>query len=54
MGNAVPDLLTRGWPVTAPNDEAGVADAIERFVLGPAAPPSHRESPRSAGTRASS
>jgi hypothetical protein len=54
MGNAVPDLLTRGWPVTAPNDEAGVADAIERFVLEPAARPSRRESPRSAGTRASS
>jgi hypothetical protein len=33
MGNAVPALLTRGWPVTASNDEAGVAVAIERFVL---------------------
>jgi len=33
MGNAVPALLARGWPVTASNDEAGVAVAIERFVL---------------------
>ena len=33
MGNAVPELLARGWAVTAANDEAGVADAIERFVL---------------------
>ena len=33
MGNAVPELLARGWTVTATADEAGVADAIERFVL---------------------
>lgn len=33
MGNAVPGLLDRGWPVTASNDAAGVADAIERYVL---------------------
>jgi Cof subfamily protein (haloacid dehalogenase superfamily) len=33
MGNAVPALLARGWPVTASNDEAGVAAALERFVL---------------------
>ncbi len=33
MGNAVPGLLARGWPVTASNDDAGVADAIERYVL---------------------
>jgi Cof subfamily protein (haloacid dehalogenase superfamily) len=33
MGNAVPALLERGWPVTASNDDAGVAEAIERFVL---------------------
>jgi hypothetical protein len=33
MGNAVPDLLERGWPVTASNDAAGVAEAIRRFVL---------------------
>jgi hypothetical protein len=33
MGNAVPALLARGWPVTASNDEAGVAVAIEKFVL---------------------
>jgi hypothetical protein len=35
MGNAVPALLTRGWPVTASNDEAGVSAAIEKFVLCP-------------------
>jgi hypothetical protein len=34
MGNAVPALLERGWPVTATNDDCGVADAIRRFVLG--------------------
>ena len=34
MGNAVPELIARGWPVTAPNDAAGVAAAIETFVLG--------------------
>ena len=33
MGNAVPALLARGWPITATNDEAGVADAIHRYVL---------------------
>jgi hypothetical protein len=33
MGNAVPALLARGWHVTGTNDEAGVATAIERFVL---------------------
>jgi hydroxymethylpyrimidine pyrophosphatase-like HAD family hydrolase len=35
MGNSVPALLDRGWPMTVSNDEAGVAAAIERFVLGP-------------------
>lgn len=33
MGNSVPALLARGWTVTASNDDAGVADAIRRFVL---------------------
>ena len=33
MGNAVPELHAKGWAVTATADEAGVADAIERFVL---------------------
>jgi hydroxymethylpyrimidine pyrophosphatase-like HAD family hydrolase len=33
MGNAVPALLAKGWPVTATNDDAGVAEAIDRFVL---------------------
>jgi Cof subfamily protein (haloacid dehalogenase superfamily) len=33
MGNAVPALRARGWPVCASNDDAGVAEAIERFVL---------------------
>ena len=34
MGNAVARLLERGWPVTASNDAAGVAQAIEQYVLG--------------------
>jgi Cof subfamily protein (haloacid dehalogenase superfamily) len=36
MGNAIDDLKTRGWAVTATNDEAGVARAIETFVLAEA------------------
>lgn len=34
MGNAVPELLARGWPVTAGNDAAGVAAAVESFIFG--------------------
>ena len=37
MGNSVPELKTRGWPVTGSNDEDGVAAAIERFALETAA-----------------
>jgi Cof subfamily protein (haloacid dehalogenase superfamily) len=33
MGNAGKDLQSRRWHVTASNDEAGVARAIETFVL---------------------
>lgn len=33
MGNALDELKARGWAVTATNDEAGVARAIETFVL---------------------
>jgi hypothetical protein len=33
MGNALAELRARGWPVTASNDEAGVARAIETFIL---------------------
>jgi hydroxymethylpyrimidine pyrophosphatase-like HAD family hydrolase len=36
MGNAIDDLKTRGWATTATNDEAGVARAIETFVLAEA------------------
>ncbi len=36
MGNAIDDLKTRGWTATATNDEAGVAKAIETFVLAEA------------------
>ena len=36
MGNAIADLKTRGWAATATNDEAGVARAIETFVLAEA------------------
>jgi Cof subfamily protein (haloacid dehalogenase superfamily) len=39
MGNAVEALRTRGWVVTASNDEAGVAQAIETFVLREASYP---------------
>jgi Cof subfamily protein (haloacid dehalogenase superfamily) len=34
MANAVDGLRSRGWHVTGHQDEAGVAQAIERFVLG--------------------
>ena len=33
MGNAVAALKTRGWPVVAHQDDAGLAEAIERFAL---------------------
>jgi Cof subfamily protein (haloacid dehalogenase superfamily) len=33
MGNAVPELLVSGLPVTASNDDAGLAAAIEKYVL---------------------
>jgi len=33
MGNAVESLRARGWHVTGHQDEAGLAQAIERFVL---------------------
>jgi Cof subfamily protein (haloacid dehalogenase superfamily) len=33
MGNAVDGLQSRGWHVTGHQDEAGVAQAIERLVL---------------------
>jgi hydroxymethylpyrimidine pyrophosphatase-like HAD family hydrolase len=33
MGNSVEELKARGWHVTAHQNEAGVAAAIERFVL---------------------
>ena len=35
MGNAVESLRSRGWHVTGHQDEAGLAQAIERFVLNP-------------------
>ena len=35
MGNALPELKARGWPVTGTNDEAGVARAIEQYILDP-------------------
>jgi HAD superfamily hydrolase (TIGR01484 family) len=34
MGNSVEALKGRGWHVTGHQNEAGVAQAIERFVLG--------------------
>ena len=33
MGNACPELRSRGFAVTGSNDEGGVAQAIERYVL---------------------
>lgn len=35
MGNAVEALRGRGWHETASHDDAGVADAIQRWVLVP-------------------
>ncbi len=34
MGNAVPELMRRGWPSTAGHDDNGLAQAIEMRVLG--------------------
>ena len=34
MGNAVPELKRRGWPLTDSHDENGLAHAIETRVLG--------------------
>ena len=34
MGNAVPELKRRGWPLTAGHDDHGRAQAIEARVLG--------------------
>jgi hydroxymethylpyrimidine pyrophosphatase-like HAD family hydrolase len=36
MGNAIPDLRDRGWHTTATNDAAGVARAVETYILGTA------------------
>ena len=33
MGNAIADLRDRGWAATATNDEAGVASAVETYIL---------------------
>lgn len=33
MGNGIPDLRDRGWSLTATNDQAGVARAVETFIL---------------------
>jgi len=33
MGNALPELKAHGWAVTGTNDEAGVAQAIDKFIL---------------------
>ncbi|HTS24816.1 MAG TPA: HAD family hydrolase [Bryobacteraceae bacterium] len=34
MGNSVGEVRSNGWHITGTNDEAGVAQAIERFALG--------------------
>jgi hydroxymethylpyrimidine pyrophosphatase-like HAD family hydrolase len=33
MGNAIAELKERGWPVTRSNDDAGVARAVETYIL---------------------
>jgi hydroxymethylpyrimidine pyrophosphatase-like HAD family hydrolase len=33
MDNALPEMKARGWAVTGSNDDGGVAQAIERYVL---------------------
>jgi hydroxymethylpyrimidine pyrophosphatase-like HAD family hydrolase len=33
MGNAVDELKAKGWPMTGPNDQSGLADAIRRYAL---------------------
>lgn len=33
MGNAIAELRSRGWAHTATNDDAGVARAVETFIL---------------------
>ncbi|HKM91215.1 MAG TPA: HAD hydrolase family protein, partial [Candidatus Acidoferrales bacterium] len=33
MGNSVSELRSDGWHLTGTNDQAGVAQAIERFAL---------------------
>ena len=38
MGNSVAELQSRGWAVTAPNDEAGVAEAIRTYALSDSVP----------------
>ena len=35
IGNALSELKARGWSVTTTNDEAGVARAIEEYILAP-------------------
>jgi HAD superfamily hydrolase (TIGR01484 family) len=32
MGNASKDMKRSGWPVTLPNDQSGVAAAVDRFI----------------------
>jgi hypothetical protein len=34
MGNAEPELLALGLPITAAHDQAGLAQAIRQWVLG--------------------
>jgi Cof subfamily protein (haloacid dehalogenase superfamily) len=34
MGNSIPELKLRGWPITLTNDEAGLAAAIRTYAFG--------------------
>jgi hydroxymethylpyrimidine pyrophosphatase-like HAD family hydrolase len=33
MGNGCEELKARGWPVTATNDECGLAQALQTFAF---------------------
>ena len=33
MENALPELKARGWAITGSNNDGGVAQAIDRYVL---------------------
>jgi Cof subfamily protein (haloacid dehalogenase superfamily) len=44
MENALPELKARGWAMTGTNNDAGVSQAINRYVLEDSEPRMHRSS----------